>query len=67
MGKFLISMGIILIVIGIVIEIGGKFLPLGNLPGDIHITDEHGGIYFPIVSCIVISIILSIIANLFSR
>lgn len=67
MGKFLIGMGIMLVIIGIVIEIGGKFLPLGNLPGDINITGEHGGIYFPVVSCIIISIVLSIIVNLFNR
>lgn len=67
MGKFLIGMGIMLIIIGIIVEIGGKFLPLGNLPGDIHIIGEHGSIYFPVVTCIIISIVLSIIANSFNR
>ena len=43
----------ILLVIGLLMEFGGKFLPLGHLPGDIHITSEHGSFYFPIVTCVV--------------
>ena len=36
-------------------------LGLGRLPGDIAIQGEHGGFYFPIVTCIVISVVLSAI------
>ncbi|WP_206191558.1 DUF2905 domain-containing protein [Selenomonas bovis] len=57
----------ILLVIGLLMEFGGKFLPLGHLPGDIHITSEHGSFYFPIVICVVISIILSVLLNFFGR
>jgi hypothetical protein len=42
-------------------------LPFGRLPGDIAITGEHGGIYIPIASMILLSIILTILANLFLR
>ncbi|NMD99228.1 DUF2905 domain-containing protein [Selenomonas bovis] len=66
MGRFLTSIGILL-VIGLLMEFGGKFLPLGHLPGDIHITSEHGSFYFPIVICVVISIILSVLLNFFGR
>lgn len=48
----------ILLVVGLLMEFGGNFLPLGHLPGDIHITSEHGSFYFPIVTCVVIRIIL---------
>ena len=48
-------------------EFGEKFLPLGHLPGDIHITGAHGSIYFPVVTCVVISVILSALLNFFSR
>jgi hypothetical protein len=42
-------------------------LGLGRLPGDIRIESESGGFYFPIVTCIVISIVLSLILWLFRR
>ena len=42
MGKFLISAGVLLVIAGLLVEFGGKFLPLGHLPGDIHITGAHG-------------------------
>ena len=64
-GKMLIGMGVLLIVVGGILHFGGKFLPLGKLPGDISITGEHGSFYFPVVTCIIISIVLSVIANLF--
>ena len=61
------SIGILLVVVGLLMEFGGKFLPLGHLPGDIHITSEHGSIYFPVVTCVIISVILSALLNFFSR
>ena len=61
------SIGILLVVVGLLMEFGGKFLPLGHLPGDIHITGAHGSIYFPVVTCVVISVILSALLNFFSR
>lgn len=41
MGKFLISAGVLLVIAGLLVEFGEKFLPLGHLPGDIHITGAH--------------------------
>jgi len=55
----------VLIVAGVVIHFGGKILPFGNLPGDIHVEGKHGSFYFPWVSCIVISVVLSLLAHLF--
>lgn len=57
----------ILLVVGLLVEFGRKFLPIGHLPGDVHITSEHGSFYFPVVTCVVISIILSALLNFFGR
>ena len=68
LGKMLILLGLGAILIGAVIIILSRFISLGNLPGDIIIKGENGGgFYFPVVSCIVVSIVLSFIMNLFSR
>ena len=67
-GKMLIMLGLGAILIGAVIIILSRFISLGNLPGDIIIKGENGGgFYFPVVSCCVMSVVLSIIMNLFSR
>lgn len=62
-----------LIIIGLVLLAAGLAWPwisklgLGRLPGDIRIETESGGFYFPIVTCIVISIVLSPILWFFRR
>lgn len=67
LGKMLVLLGLGAILIGLVIMALSRFVSLGHLPGDILIKGEHGSFYFPIVSCIVVSVILSIIMNLFNR
>ena len=67
LGKMLIVLGLGAILIGLVIMALSKFVSLGHLPGDIFIKGENGSFYFPIVSCIVVSVVLSIIMNLFDR
>ena len=68
LGKMLIMLGLGAILIGAVLIILSRFISLGNLPGDIVIKGENGGgFYFPVVSCIVVSIVLSVIMNLFNR
>jgi hypothetical protein len=57
----------ILVLIGLVLVAAGLLWPylarlgLGRLPGDIAIRGEHGGFYFPIVTCLVVSLVLSLI------
>ncbi len=67
LGKLLIILGLGAILVGLVIMALSKFISLGHLPGDIFIKGEHGSFYFPIVSCIVLSVVLSVIMNLFNR
>jgi len=64
--KLLILLGIILILTGGIIYLVNK-TPLGHIPGNIEIKGKNFQLYFPIISCIIISIILTIILNLFLR
>lgn len=66
-GKTLMAFGVMLFVVGLIIHFGGKAISFGRLPGDIRIEGERFGFYFPIVSSILISIILTIIFNVFGR
>ncbi len=61
-------LGGLLVVVGVFFYFGGK-LPfrLGRLPGDISCKGEHTTFYFPIVSCIVLSVVLSVVFWLLSR
>jgi ribose/xylose/arabinose/galactoside ABC-type transport system permease subunit len=58
MQKLLITLGVIFVAAGLSWPYLSR-LGLGRLPGDIAIQGEHGGFYFPIVTCIVISAVLS--------
>ena len=66
MGKLLVTVGLVLLVAGLAWPFLSR-LGLGRLPGDIVIRGEHGGFYFPIVTCILISLILSGIFWLMGR
>ncbi len=65
--KILISIGILLIIVGLLWQFGGKYIPLGKLPGDIMIKREHSTFYFPITTSILISIVLSLIFYFIGR
>jgi hypothetical protein len=66
MARGLILAGLALVALGLLWPLIGK-LGLGRLPGDIVIRGEHGGLYFPIVTCIVISLVLSLLFWLAGR
>ena len=65
-GRVLLIIGVVLVVVGGLAMLGVR-LPFGRLPGDIAIEGERGGIYVPIVTMIVVSVILTILVNLFLR
>ena len=65
-GRFLILAGAVLVVVGLVFLLGDK-IPLGRLPGDIRIGSGRFRIYVPIVTCIFISVLITLILNFFSR
>jgi hypothetical protein len=60
MGRLLVIVGAALVVAGLAWPFLSR-LGLGRLPGDIAVQGEHGGFYFPIVTCIVISVLLSLV------
>ncbi|AMA72149.1 MULTISPECIES: DUF2905 domain-containing protein [Aneurinibacillus] len=63
--KMLIVVGVVLIVLGFLWQVGGRFLNLGRLPGDIVIEKENFRFYFPVMTSIVLSIVLSLLFYLF--
>lgn len=67
LARVLIFFGILLIVIGGVILLANKIPGISRLPGDIYIQKKNFSFYFPVTTCIIISIILSIIFWLFRR
>jgi len=65
MGKLLILAGVILVLMGMAFLWGNKIPFLGKLPGDIYIHRGNFTFYFPLSTCIVISLILTLILTLF--
>jgi Protein of unknown function (DUF2905) len=65
-GRILLIIGLVLVVVGALAMLGVR-LPFGRLPGDIAIEGERGGFLFPIASMLIISVILTILLNLFLR
>lgn len=68
LGKALLLLGGIIVVVGAALLLAGKLnLPLGRLPGDIVYRGKNSVFYFPIVTCILISVVLSLVLWLFGR
>lgn len=67
-GRALIVLGIALVVVGALFTLGDK-LPIrfGRLPGDIEIRGKNSVFYFPVVTCILLSVVLSFVMWLFGR
>jgi len=66
-GKLLLILGIILSIMGLIFIFGSKVPYLGRLPGDIFIKKGNITFLFPIATCILISIIVTLILSLFRR
>ena len=64
MGKALIVVGLVIAAIGVRVHLG---LPIGRLPGDIVVRRGQSTFYFPIVTCIILSVLLSLIGILLRR
>lgn len=59
--KMLIIAGIVLIAAGLIWQVGGRFLQLGRLPGDIVVEKENFRFYFPLMTSIIVSVVLSLL------
>ena len=61
-------MGLLLVAVGILVTLGARLpIKLGRLPGDVVIRGKNGVFYFPIVTCIIVSAVLSLVMWLISR
>lgn len=67
LGKVLIIVGLVLVVVGALIWLFPKIPFIGKLPGDIYVEKENFRVYFPITTCIIISIIITLLFMLFKR
>jgi len=68
LGRTLIILGVVLIIAGVLFSLGER-LPIrfGRLPGDIVVRGRNTTFYFPVVTCILLSVILTVIMWLFNR
>jgi len=67
LGKLIVIIGVITTFVGLVMWSGFTPKWLGRLPGDIRIERGHSAFYFPIVTCIILSIALSLLLSFFSN
>lgn len=67
MGKMLIAAGVLLILLGFFFHSGGRIPFFGKLPGDLRIEKENFSFYFPLTTCILISLVVSLVLWLFRR
>ena len=67
MGRMLVLLGGIVVVVGLVMMLAPHVPWLGRLPGDIVIQRERFTFAFPIVACLVVSVVLTLLMNLFFR
>jgi low affinity Fe/Cu permease len=65
-GRFLVIAGAVILVLGLVFLMSDK-LPIGRLPGDLKFGGEKFRIYIPIATCVMLSVVITLIVNFFSR
>jgi hypothetical protein len=66
-GKLLIILGIALIILGVAVTFFGKIPFLGRLPGDLRIERENYSFFFPLGTCLLLSLLFSLLLWLFRR
>jgi len=67
-GRTLIALGIIILALGLILTLGERLpIRLGRLPGDIVIRGKNSVFYFPLVTCLLVSVVLSFLLWLFGR
>jgi len=71
LGKILLGVGVVMVIVGAALWLAGSFLGkvpwIGRLPGDIYIERPGFTLYFPIVTSVVVSVVLSLLLYLFRR
>ncbi|MGA2195328.1 MAG: DUF2905 domain-containing protein [Bryobacteraceae bacterium] len=68
LGRLLIALGLVLLAAGLLVTFAGRLpLHLGRLPGDIHIHGRNSDFYFPLTTCILLSLALTLVLWLLRR
>ncbi len=67
LSRTLIFLGLVFIGVGIVTGLVGKMPGLGRLPGDLVIKKGDFSFYFPVATCLILSVVITLILNFFSR
>lgn len=71
LGKMLLGFGALMVLLGLILlvagNLSGKVPWLGRLPGDIHIQRGNWSFYFPLATCLIISLVLTLLFSLFGR
>jgi uncharacterized protein HemY len=67
LGKTLIYLGLALVAVGLIVSFVGKIPWLGHLPGDIYIQRDRFTLFFPLTTCILISVIVTLVIYFFRR
>ncbi|MFL6513986.1 MAG: DUF2905 family protein [Chthoniobacterales bacterium] len=67
LGRVLVLVGLVIVVLGFLLWAGVFPRWLGRLPGDIRIESGNFSLYFPVVTCIVVSVVLTLLFSLFRR
>jgi hypothetical protein len=68
MGRMLITIGLVLVAVGVLLTVAERLpFKLGRLPGDIFIQGKHSTFYFPLVTCLILSAVLSLVMWLARR
>ena len=62
LGRLLIATGLVLVAAGLLVTFAGRLpIKLGRLPGDIYIHGKNSSFYFPLATCILVSVVVSIL------
>ncbi len=67
LGRLLIGLGLVLVAAGVVLLLAGKIPWIGRLPGDFRFSGRGWTVYFPFATMLILSVILTILLNLFRR
>jgi len=68
LAKYIIGAGVVLVLVGGILLLLGRFgIQPGQLPGDIHVEGERTSFRFPLMTCLIVSVILTVLLNLVMR
>ena len=67
LGKIIVMTGVLLVVLGLILMVGENIPFIGKLPGDIHVQKKNFSFHFPITTCIILSLLLTLVFNLLRR